>query len=73
METPETKKKLRETMSTRTEVEFDKLRTLVWDMLNTMPPSIRAFEFAIRAGELGVTDTEGNPLVPACIHDGATK
>ena len=51
----------------------DALRTLVWDMLNTMPPSTRALGFAIRAGQLGVTDTEGRPLVPACMHDGEAE
>ncbi len=49
--------------------ERDQLRALVWEMLNTMPPSTRAFQFALRAGELGVTGPDGVPLVPACMPD----
>ena len=46
----------------------DKLRALVWDMLSTMGPSRAALGFAIRAGQLGVRDAGGSPLVPACMH-----
>jgi len=42
------------------------LRALVWDMLQTMPASREALAFAVRAGRLGVTDTEGNALAMAC-------
>ena len=45
----------------------DKLRALVWDMLSTMGPSREALSFAIRAGQLGVRDPDGRPLVPACL------
>ena len=45
------------------------LRGLVWDMLQTMPPSHEALAFALRAGRLGVVDEEGRPLVMACIPD----
>ena len=48
---------------------IDGLHALVWEMLQTMPPSRRAFEFAVRAGQLGVTNEEGRPLVPACLDE----
>jgi hypothetical protein len=45
------------------------LRALVWDMLDTMPPSREALAFAVRAGRLGVAGPDGRPLVPACADD----
>ncbi len=47
------------------------LRTLVRDMLDTMPPSHAAVSFAVRAGRLGVTGPDGRPLEPACAPDSA--
>ena len=42
------------------------LRSLVWDMLQSMPASREALAFAVRAGRLGVTDERGRPLAMAC-------
>ena len=42
------------------------LRSLAWDMLQTMPASREALAFAVRAGRLGVTDAQGRPLAMAC-------
>jgi hypothetical protein len=49
------------------------LAGLVLDMLEAMPPSREALAFATRAGQLGVTDREGNLLVAACMPGGASR
>jgi hypothetical protein len=50
--------------------ELDALHRLIRDMLGTMAPSPQALGFAVRAGQLGVTDAEGRTLAPACGLDG---
>jgi hypothetical protein len=42
------------------------LRALVWDMLQVLPASPSALQFALRAGRLGVTDATGRALAAAC-------
>ena len=42
------------------------LKSLVWDMLQSMPASSEALAVAVRAGRLGVTDERGRPLAMAC-------
>jgi hypothetical protein len=42
------------------------LRELAWDMLAALPASPFTVGFAVRAGQLGVCDPDGQALVPAC-------